>query len=81
MKIINAIAAVLTFVILLASATIPLVIGKRGAANGPLWQVAAVLLLAAATVGMFKAPRFSLLFLFVACAFFFVSCTANFHWG
>jgi len=79
-KIFNAIAAVLTMVVLLFAIAIPPVIGRGGTSDVQSWQLIGVAVFFGVLVGVVKKTNFSLLFLFLACAFFFVSCAANFHW-
>lgn len=81
MKILNAIAAVLTMVVLFFAILIPPEIGRGGTPSEHSWQAIGVVVLLVGLVAVLKKTNLSLLFLFLACAFFFVSCAANFHWG
>ena len=59
---------------------LPPAIGRGGTETERTWQVAAGALFVLAVFAVIKKPRYSILFLLLSCAFFFVSCTANFHW-
>jgi hypothetical protein len=80
-KIVNAILGVLTLVVLALAVFVPPAIGRGGTPAERTWQAATVVLLLLAVFAVIKTPRFSIVFLSLSCAFFFVSCTANFHWA
>jgi hypothetical protein len=44
------------------------------------WQVGGMIALLVGLVAVTRKNDFSILFLALACAFFFVSCAANFRW-
>jgi hypothetical protein len=79
-KVINVIAAILTLVVVLAAIWIPPEIGRGGTPTERTWQGIGVLVLLCAIAAVVRKRAFSLLYLGLACAFFFVSCAANFHW-
>ena len=80
MRIINAILGFLALVVLGIAVFLPPAIGRGGTPTERTWQAATVVLLLVAFFAVIKMSRFSILFLLLSCAFFFVSCTANFHW-
>jgi hypothetical protein len=80
-KLINWIAAVLTIVVLSSAILLP----SSMAYNSPsarLWSAISVFFLFCALLAIFKLKvSHCLPLLFLACVFFFVSCSSNFHWG
>jgi hypothetical protein len=79
-KIVNAILGLLTLVVLAAAVFVIPFVGHGGTLKDRIWQAVGVVLFLLAVLAVIKKPRFSILFLLLSCAFFFVSCTANYHW-
>jgi len=80
MRIANIVIAVIAVGILLLS--IPMVSAMASLHdNKELWQNLGGVLAIVTAVILIKRNEFALLGLFFACAFFFVSCAANFHWA
>ena len=79
-RVINVLAALATLIVLLAAIYfIPEVMGARDT-RMRLWQGAGAIALIAAFTAILRKVNWSLLYLALACAFFFSSCVANFHW-
>ena len=78
--VINAIAAILTLVVLFGAILVPPVIGRGGTSSERMWQGIGVIVFLGGLVAMIKKINLSFLYLGLACAFFFVSCASNFYW-
>lgn len=81
LKILNGLAALLTMVVLAAAIYLPPNIGRDGTPSEKAWQTAAIVACMVACLSLFRFFKYSTLILLFACAFFFVSCAANFHWA
>ena len=80
-RVINVLAALATLVVLLAAIyLIPMMMTARDT-RMHIWQGAGAIALVAAFIAIMRKVNWSLLYLALACAFFFSSCVANFHWG
>jgi hypothetical protein len=76
----NGIFAALGLLILAASFVLPTTFdGQHLSSKDVAWQAASVLLFVGSFVLIRKSMNWSLVVLMLACAFFFVSCTANFQ--
>jgi hypothetical protein len=80
LRVANHFIAALAVIVLLLSIPMVAVMAEMGD-NKQLWQGLGLLLAAVSAIVLVKRSEFALLALMIACAFFFVSCAANFHWG
>ena len=77
---VNVIAALLTLVVLVGAMMIPSLMNPGSQPESTGWKVGGMIALLVGLVAVTRKNNFSILFLVLACAFFFVSCTANFRW-
>jgi|SoiMethySBSTD1v2_1073268.scaffolds.fasta_scaffold1169737_2 hypothetical protein len=77
---INVIMALLTLVVLAGAMMIPSLMSQGSQPVSTAWQAGGMLALLVGLVAVTRKNNFSILFFVFACAFFFVSCTANFRW-
>jgi lysylphosphatidylglycerol synthetase-like protein (DUF2156 family) len=77
---VNMIAAIATLAVLAGAIWVPPEIGRGGTSTERAWQGVGVVVFIVGVVAIFKKVNLSLIYLALACAFFFVSCASNFVW-